>query len=259
MRTLPDPIHPLNNNSSLTRAARPAKSPHIKCILPAPNRNPTLKWKFLARCGWSSGNWFDPQTCIKNQCVELLPTTKVPLSKIPRPPLPCAACSSGPHSRFGVSRLRQMKKKKKAELNLNETQVTLFFGGSKIMKEGLKETKEVERMRAVYCLAGLSPEVDVFQVAHSGQSTQLQTLHCVPSHGQLVHCTQPLQHSGDVREVVKGKPQAVELGQAPQIFGQGAEMVSIQRQYLQALRKRRKTVVFHFKESSRHLRVGVVY
>lgn len=64
-------------------------------------------------------------------------------------------------------------------------------------------------LRAVCSLAGLLPEVDVFQVAHSGQSTQLQTLHSVPSHGQLVHCAQSLQHSRNVREVVEREPQAV--------------------------------------------------
>jgi len=94
--------------------------------------------------------------------------------------------------------------------------------------------KAVKRLRAVYSLAGLLPEVDVFQVAHSGQSTQLQTLHSVPSHGQLVHCTQPLKHSGDESKVVEGESQAVQLRQATQLFRQGAEAVSIQRQRLQA-------------------------
>lgn len=43
---------------------------------------------------------------------------------------------------------------------------------------------EVQRPSAVYSLAARPlPEVDVFQVAHSGQSTQIQTLHSVPSHG----------------------------------------------------------------------------
>ncbi|TNN87533.1 hypothetical protein EYF80_002250 [Liparis tanakae] len=55
-------------------------------------------------------------------------------------------------------------------------------------------------------------------VAHFGQNTQLQTLHSVPGHGQLVHGTQPLQHRRDVSEVVKGQPEAVELGQATEIF-----------------------------------------
>ena len=103
-------------------------------------------------------------------------------------------------------------------------------------KQEREDTTEVERLRAVYSLAGLLPKVDVFQVAHSGQSTQLQTLHSVPSHGQLVHCTQPLQHSGDVREVVEGEPEAVELGKATQLFGQGTEVVSIQGKCLQAAR-----------------------
>ncbi len=97
-------------------------------------------------------------------------------------------------------------------------------------------------------LAGLLPEVDVFQVAHSSQSTQLQTLHSVPSHGQLVHCTQSLQHSRDVREVVEGEAQAIELGQATQLFRQRAEVVSIQRQRLQATRWRGENghVLFSF-------------
>lgn len=85
---------------------------------------------------------------------------------------------------------------------------------------------------AVCSLTGLLPEVNVFQVAHSDQSAQLQTLHSVPSHSQLVHRAQPLQHSRDVREVVEGEPQAVELKQATQLFRQGAEVVSIQRQRL---------------------------
>ena len=60
--------------------------------------------------------------------------------------------------------------------------------------------------KAICSPADLLPEVNDFQVAHSDQSTQLQTLHSVPSHGQLVHCTQSLQHSGDVREAVEGEP-----------------------------------------------------
>lgn len=75
-------------------------------------------------------------------------------------------------------------------------------------------------------------------MAHSDQSAQIQTLHSVPSHSQLVNYTQSLQHSRDVREAVKGKPQAVELKQATHLIRQGAEVVSIQRQRLQA--KRRK-------------------
>lgn len=95
---------------------------------------------------------------------------------------------------------------------------------------------ERQRPSAVYSLARPLPEVDVFQVAHSGQSTQIQTVHSVPSHGELVHCTQSLQHSRDVREIVEGEPEAVELGQSPQLVRQGAEVVSVQRQRLQATR-----------------------
>lgn len=88
---------------------------------------------------------------------------------------------------------------------------------------------------AAFHLACLLPEVNVFQVGHPGKSTQLQRLHSVPSHSQLVHWTlQSLQHSRDVREVVERKPQAVELGQATQLCRQRAEVVSIQSQCLQA-------------------------
>lgn len=103
-------------------------------------------------------------------------------------------------------------------------------------KATTQRLRTLQRLRAVFSLADLLPEVDDFQVVHSDQSTQLQTLNSVPSHGQLVHCTQSLQHSRDVREVVKGEPQAVELEQATQLFRQGAEVVSIQKQRLQATR-----------------------
>lgn len=49
-----------------------------------------------------------------------------------------------------------------------------------------------------------------------------------------------------MREVVEGEPQAVELGQATQFFRQGAEVVSIQRQCLQATRRRGQNVMFCF-------------
>lgn len=82
------------------------------------------------------------------------------------------------------------------------------------------------------------PEVNALQVAHSRESTQVQTLHPVSGHGESVHGGQPLQHSGDVREVVERQPETVELGQAAHLFRQEAEMVSIQRQRLQAARWR---------------------
>lgn len=71
-------------------------------------------------------------------------------------------------------------------------------------------------------------------MSHSGQLTQLQTLHSVSCHGQLVHRRQSLQNRGDVSEVVEGEPETVELGKPTQLLGQGAEVVSIQRQRLQA-------------------------
>lgn len=80
----------------------------------------------------------------------------------------------------------------------------------------------------------LLPEVDVFQVAHGEQSTQLQTHHLIPSHGQLVHSTQSLQHCWDVIEVIEGEAKTAELGQSTQLSGKGAQVVSIQRQRLQA-------------------------
>lgn len=70
----------------------------------------------------------------------------------------------------------------------------------------MRAIEAVQRLRAVYSPAGFLPEVDVFQVAHSGQNTQLQTLYSVSSHGQLVHCTQSLQHRRDMSEIVEGKP-----------------------------------------------------
>lgn len=105
-------------------------------------------------------------------------------------------------------------------------------------------------------LTGLLPEVNVFQVAHSDQSAQIQTLHSVPSHSQLVNYTQSLQHSRDVREAVKGKPQAVELKQATHLIRQGAEVVSIQRQRLQAKRKKgtkQSFAFFYFRERTKYL------
>lgn len=75
-------------------------------------------------------------------------------------------------------------------------------------------------------------------MAHSSQSTQVQTLQPVSGHGESVHATQPLQHGGDVREVVERQPETVELSQARSLFGEEAEVVSIQRQRLQATRWR---------------------
>lgn len=82
------------------------------------------------------------------------------------------------------------------------------------------------------------PEVNVLQVAHSSQSTQVQALHPVSCHGEPVHGAQPLQHGGDVSEVVERQPETVELSQAGSLFGEEAEVVSIQRQRLQATRWR---------------------
>lgn len=82
------------------------------------------------------------------------------------------------------------------------------------------------------------PEVNALQVAHSRQSAQVQTLHPVSGHGQSVHGGQPLQHSGDVGEVVERQAQTVELGQATHLIRQEAKVVSIQRQRLQATRWR---------------------
>lgn len=86
---------------------------------------------------------------------------------------------------------------------------------------GIRNTEEkfyrqmAEQGFSIYLhMYSLLPEVDVFQVAHSEQSTQLQNLYSVSSHGQLVHSTQSLQHSRDVSEVVEGQPQTIELGQA---------------------------------------------
>lgn len=78
------------------------------------------------------------------------------------------------------------------------------------------------------------PEVNVLQMAHSSQSTQVQPLHPVSRHGESVHGAQPLQHGGDVSEVVEGQPQTVELSQAGSLFWEEAEVVSIQRERLQA-------------------------
>lgn len=75
-------------------------------------------------------------------------------------------------------------------------------------------------------------------MAHSSQSAQVQTLHPVSSHGESVHGAQPLQHGGDVSEVVERQPETVELSQAGRLLGEGAEVVSIQRQRLQAKRWR---------------------
>lgn len=94
------------------------------------------------------------------------------------------------------------------------------------------------------------PEVNALQVAHSCESTQVQTLHPVSSHGQSVHGGQPLQHGGDVREVVERQPETVELGQATHLIRQGAEVVSIQGQRLQAMRWGTDNNLFDFKTST---------
>lgn len=49
----------------------------------------------------------------------------------------------------------------------------------------------------------LLPEVNIFQLAHPCQGAQVQTLQPVPSHGQLVHGAQSLQHGRDVGETVE--------------------------------------------------------
>lgn len=91
-------------------------------------------------------------------------------------------------------------------------------------------------------------------MAHSRESTQVQTLHPVSSHGESVHGGQPLQHSGDVREVVERQPETVELPQAAHLIRQEAEVVSIQRQRLQAMGWRTKKTpvphLFDFKTST---------
>lgn len=75
-------------------------------------------------------------------------------------------------------------------------------------------------------------------MAHSRQGTQVQTLHPVSRHGESVHGAQPLQHGGDVSEVVERQPETVELSQAGSLLGEEAEVVPIQRQRLQATRWR---------------------
>lgn len=59
----------------------------------------------------------------------------------------------------------------------------LIWDTDPIEKEKRDETKKVQGLRAVYPPTCLLPEVNVFQVAHSSQSTQIQTLHSVPGHG----------------------------------------------------------------------------
>lgn len=49
----------------------------------------------------------------------------------------------------------------------------------------------------------LLPEVNISQLAHPSECAQVQNLHPVPSHGQLVHSAQSLQHGRDVGETVE--------------------------------------------------------
>lgn len=81
-----------------------------------------------------------------------------------------------------------------------------------LWKEGfifnIDSVEKDQRLKAVYPQTRLLPEVNVFQVAHSSQTAQIQTLHSIPSHGKLVHCSQSLQHSRDEGKVVEGQPQA---------------------------------------------------
>jgi len=87
-----------------------------------------------------------------------------------------------------------------------------------------------------FCNVGwsASPQVNALQVAHCGQVTQLQSLHTVPSHGQLLRRPEPLQHGRDVGEVVEGQAQAVQLGQAAQLLRQGTQVIPFQRESLEA-------------------------
>jgi len=73
---------------------------------------------------------------------------------------------------------------------------------------------------------------------HPFQHLQVEGVHAVSCHTELIHGSQLLQHPWNVGELIEGQTHVAELMHMLQFIGKGLEKVAVQQKCLQAIKSK---------------------